>query len=134
MSHYTKVRTRLTDAETLVSALGRVGFPIVENHDEPQPLFGYQGDARPERAEVIVRRVHVGEHSNDIGFVQQSDDTFEAIISEFDQRHYDEAWLGRLTQQYGYVEAVHYADRYGYEIAEETSEADGTIRLALRRP
>ncbi|GGM48019.1 DUF1257 domain-containing protein [Dactylosporangium sucinum] len=133
MSHFTRVRTALRDAGLLANALGAAGFPAVEVHDEPQTLFGYHGDARPERAEVIVRRAHLGEASNDLGFRRTTDGTFEAIISEYDRRQYDEAWLGTVSQHYAHAATLRYAAANGFEVATEQRDADGTLRLTLRR-
>lgn len=133
MSHFTRLRTALKDADLLVAALRQHGFDTVESHPTAQPLYGYQGDVRPERAEVIVRREHIGALSNDIGFAKAADGSFQAIISEFDRSAYDEAWLTGLTQAYGYAAAVRYADQQGLQIVEDETAGDGTRRLTLRR-
>jgi hypothetical protein len=76
-----------------------MGFLDVEVHDTPQNLYGYQGDSRTDTAHVIVRRKYVGESSNDIGFLRNSEGVYEANISEFDRYNlkYDEEWLGKLS-------------------------------------
>ena len=134
MSHFTRMRTRLRDAGMLAAALAEVGYRQAEVHDEPQVLYGYRGDARPERAEVIVRRAHIGAASNDIGFARGPDGSFEAIISEFDRRRHDGRWLARLTQAYGHAAALKYAREHGYDVMADETERDGTRRLTLRRP
>jgi Holliday junction resolvasome RuvABC DNA-binding subunit len=94
MSHYTRVRTKLNDATLLVTALKELGYTAVEVHGEPHQLDGYQGDLRPEQAEVIVRRKYISSASNDIGFARQADGSFEAIISGYDaSRHNRKCWL-----------------------------------------
>ncbi|GAB1510405.1 DUF1257 domain-containing protein [Actinophytocola sp. KF-1] len=133
MSHFTRIRTQLRDAEVLAEALRAVGLPHVEVHDQPQTLYGYQGDARPEKAEVIVRREHIGAASNDIGFARRPDDTFEAIISDFDRRRYGRGWLTKLTHTYSYAATLRYAETHGYEVATDEVQEDGTRRLTLRR-
>ena len=131
MSHYTRVRTKLNDATLLVAALNELGYPAAEVHGQPQQLFGYQGDRRPERAEVIVRREHIGSASNDIGFARQADGSFEAI--GFDAHRHDAHWLDRLTQSYGHAAALRFARDHGYEVLTDASESNGTRRLTLRR-
>lgn len=136
MSHYTTLPTQIVDAHALIMALADLGFPAnkVETHAEPQQLYGYRGDERPERAHVIIRRKHVGFSSNDIGFVRGEDGAFHAIISEFDQLAlgYDDAWLQRLTQRYAYHVTLAELAQQGFTLAEETDRA-GTIHLRLRR-
>jgi Protein of unknown function (DUF1257) len=133
MSHFTRVRTSLRDAEVLAAALRRLGFAHVEVHEQPQTLYGYRGDARPERAEVVVRRQFIGTASNDLGFARQPDGTLEAIISAYDRRTYNAKWLAKLTQEYGHAAALSYAETHGYEVATNEVEQDGTRRLTLRR-
>jgi hypothetical protein len=133
LSHFTRIRTQLRDASVLVSALRAVGHAQVEVHDQPQTLYGYQGDARPERAEVVIRREHIGSASNDIGFARRPDGSFEAIISEFDRSRYDAAWLAKLTHSYSHAATLRYAEAHGYEVATDELAQDGTRRLTLRR-
>ena len=49
------------------------------------PLFGYQGDRRPETAELVVRRRQLGPASNDLGFAR-TPRGYVPILSEYDQR------------------------------------------------
>ncbi len=88
MSHFVQCQTQIRDRSALCRALEELGWADreIEVHAAPVPLYGYQGDERPERAEVVIRRQFVGEASNDIGFARQPDGTYLAIISEYDQR------------------------------------------------
>jgi hypothetical protein len=133
MSHFTTIKTQITDTEALVKALADVGFRKVETHPTPQALYGYQGDLRPESAEVIIRRQHISSLSNDIGFQRQADGTFEAIVSEFDRRRYSQDWLNQLTQRYGYHKLMTSAPAEGFTIEQEEVLADGTIRVVVGR-
>jgi hypothetical protein len=55
------------DRRLLLAALADVGYTEVEE-GEALPLYGYEGDRRPETAELLVRRRHLGRLSNDLGF------------------------------------------------------------------
>lgn len=133
MSHFTRVRTALRDPDLLVQALAAVGFTTVEAHDTPQTLYGYLGDARPDRAEIVIRRAHIGRVSNDIGFRRRDDGTFEAVISEYDRRRYDQPWLTKVARAYGHAAALRYAEDNGYEVDSDVLEENGRRRLVLRR-
>jgi len=135
MSHYSEVSIELTDAGCLVAALELLGFKgKVEVHREVQPLYGYQGDARPQQAHVIIRRQHVGRAANDLGFERQADGKYRIWVSEYDQAHngYNNAWVGRLKQAYGVEKAKAEAKKRGYRVSEQKQD-DGRIRLVLRR-
>ena len=72
------------DRRLLLAALEDVGYREVEE-GQALPLYGYHGDKRPETAEVVVRRKHVGSLSNDIGFTR-TQAGYVPILSEYDQR------------------------------------------------
>jgi uncharacterized protein DUF1257 len=133
MSHFTKLRTRITNADGLVKALADAGFKKVETRETAQHLYGYQGDVRPQTAEVIVRRKYVGQASNDIGFKRQADGTFEAIISEYDRKKYSQQWLDRLTQLYAYHVARAKLAEQGFDLVSEETREGGMVHLVLRR-
>jgi hypothetical protein len=133
MSHFTTLKTQITDVKALQAALADLGFPTVESHETAQPLYGYQGDARPQTAEVIVRRQYLGWLSNDLGFTRNSGGTFDAIISEYDRVKYSQEWLDRLTQRYAYHATRAKLEEQGFTLASEEQTKDGQIHLVLRR-
>lgn len=133
MSAYTVLQTRIVSAEHLVAALADLGFTRVEVHERPRPLVGWLGDARERTAEIIIRREHVGESSNDIGFARTADGSFEALVSEFDRQRFGAHWLGRLTQRYAYHVARDRLEAQGFDLVEEHAGQDQVIRLTLRR-
>jgi hypothetical protein len=133
MSHFTTMTTQITDAEALRTALADVGYHTVELHDEAQPLFGYRGDERADRAHVIVRREHIGRASNDLGFLHQDDGRYLAVISAYDRTRHDEQWVGRVTARHAYHLTARTLAEQGFDLTEETTERDGTVRMVLRR-
>lgn len=132
MSHFTRIKTKLVDADAIVAALADVGYPRVEVHAEAVPLYGYQGDLREQTAEIVVRRKHVGRASNDIGFKRQEDGTFEAIVSGYDRPQHGEPWLQKLTQRYAYHLVQREVREQGFTVIQEQTENEH-IRLVVRR-
>ncbi|MDI7266602.1 MAG: DUF1257 domain-containing protein, partial [Myxococcota bacterium] len=119
--------------DALVAALGDLGFQEVEVHGQPQHLFGYEGDVRPERAEVIVRRKHVGPLANDIGFRRTGGGSYEAVVSEYDQENgHGAGWRQRLLQRYGRHVAVANLRRKGFRVEREETR-EGKLHLVMRR-
>ncbi len=131
MSHYSKFQTKFADQACLCQALADKGFTTVEQHAEPVHLFGYHGDRRDDKANVVVRRHYVGSLSNDIGFLRQADGTYEAIISDFDRHKYGEEWLQSLAQRYALHATISSLTQQGYELAEMVEDANGNLRLVL---
>ena len=135
MSHFTAIQTQIRDVNALVKALEDIGFQDkLEIHETAQGLYGFQGDLRPETAEVIIRRQYLGAASNDIGFKKQEDGTYEAVISSYDRAYkYTQQWVNELTQRYGYHVLMATAPAQGFTIEEEETLEDGTIRVVVAR-
>jgi hypothetical protein len=115
MSHFVECQTEFRDPQALVAALVECGFAAdqIEVHQEFVPLFGYQGDIRPEQAHIVVRRQHVGGGANDVGWERQIDGTYRGWISEFDagvgpfahrreSARFNPAMQDRVKQEYAY--------------------------------
>lgn len=69
MSHYVECKTEFRDVQALAAALKACGFEAHQSelYQDAVPLYGYQGDLRPQKAHVVIRREHVGTAANDAG-------------------------------------------------------------------
>ena len=78
MSHYVECTPGFKDQQSLIEALVAAGFERshIEVHAETAALFGYQGDERPQRAHIVIRRQHVGQAANDVGGERLPDGTY----------------------------------------------------------
>lgn len=149
MSHYTTCKTKITDRQALIKALQDMGFSKehIQSHKEAKNLQGYAGDTRAQKAHVIIPRKHVGGAANDIGFVEQEDGTFGAIISDYDRRSnhcrqsqhtkgirsYDQKWLDKLAQRYAYNKIKSELSDQGFYLEEEREEG-GQLFLEVTTP
>ena len=115
MSHFVECETTFRDPQALVAALTECGFneSQIEVHEEEVPLYGYQGDERPQKAHIVIRRKHVGSGANDVGWEKQPDGSYTAWISEFDSgvgryssrsesAKFNQAMQNKLKQEYAY--------------------------------
>ncbi len=105
MSHYVECKPGFKDQQALIDALTAVGFDHdqIEVHAESAALYGYQGDERPQRAHIVIRRQHVGQAANDVGWERLADGTYLAWISEYDGRHrFNSEMQDRIKQEYAY--------------------------------
>lgn len=140
MSHYLDFKTVMTDPDALKRALTHMGTPIhpgglpesaIEVHGKPKHLYGYHGDKRSQTADIIVRRENVQNAANDIGFVKNSEGTYDAIISEFDRNKFGNEWMTRLSTYYNYEKSKIEleARKIPYE---ETKNEDGRLQLRCK--
>lgn len=130
MSHYLDIKTAITNKDALIKALIRKGFKAeqIEYHKDKDNLYGYQGDKRNQKANVIIRRKDVGQASNDIGFNQKEDGTFEAIISQYDSTRYNQKWLNEVGTFHNVENAKEAFAKNGWDYTESINE-EGKIQL-----
>ena len=132
MSHYTQLHVEFTDGECLRKALESLGFAgHVEVYSTAQNLYGYQGDLRAQKAHIIIRKKHVGQASNDLGFERQASGRFVAHVSDYDARKYDKAWFGKLKQAYTVEKTAKGVMKQGWNVFQKIKKADGTVQFVL---
>ena len=113
MSKYNRQKSTYNDRDCLVAALNEQGYTEVEVHEEAVNLIGYHGDTRPEKANVIVRRKHIGTAANDLGFVKEADGTYSAIVSDYDSRKHGAVWMTGLKKAYTEKRLIKHAAKNG---------------------
>jgi hypothetical protein len=137
LSKYVELRTTLNDEHYLVEALRELGYQP-EVCPEGKPLVGYLGDARAERAQIVIPRRQLDAASNDIGFARDEGGVYQAIVSEYDRGiGFDEAWLGRIAQIYKERQTMAVARAKGYvfkgkEVIETAQGKKIQLRFAVR--
>ncbi len=121
MSEYIQCKTKMKDKQALLEALEVMGYPanMLEINDTPVNLYGYHGDKRPEKANIIIRRKNIGSASNDVGFRKNADGTYEAIISDYDSRRFSKEWNKELARTYAEKLAVRQARSKGFEVTKK---------------
>lgn len=135
MSHYNTLSTKIKNRDSLVKALCKMGFKEdqIELHDNAQNLYGYQGDVREQKANVIIRRKNVGSASNDLGFFKSEDGTYQAIISDYDRNSgYNTKWQGKLEMHYGIEQSKKAFNANGWSY-KETKDTKDRIQLIGQR-
>jgi hypothetical protein len=101
MSAYVTLTTAMVDLECLLQALNLMGFPksnLVVT-DNPIQLQGYEGRQRPEVANVVIPRKHIGPSSNDVGFLA-TPTGYRLIVSEYDRGRFGQSWLLQVSNHY----------------------------------
>ena len=100
----------------------------VEVHDQAVALYGYQGDVRPQKANIVVRRNFVGGAANDVGWELQEDGTYAAQISDFDRHKHNQRWQDDLEMHYGVAQAKAAFSTEGWSY-QESLDSEGNVQL-----
>ena len=134
MSKFAQYSTVMNDAKCLKKVLEK-RFKEVEVHSAPTQLIDFQGkathylDESGDKAEIIIRRKHVGGAANDIGFTKDSSGNYKAIISAYDSSKHNQKWLDNLCKDYLVEKATSIMTEEGAELTESETLSNGSIRM-----
>lgn len=127
MSHFSQIKTKLRNLTALQAALTDVG---AEWKSGPEAVRGYQG--KTETAEVVIEQTN----GYDIGFKfnpETGDYELVADLQYWQQPLSVDGFLNRVTQRYAYHTVMSETARQGFQVAEQQTHQDGSIRLVLQR-
>lgn len=137
MSHFSTVKTKLTNRECLVQAL--VDLKLTPQvYETPQPLTGYYGSSQGQSAEVIVQG-HIISARADIGFRWNRKTSVYMVIHdkyETDRRLGEDFFTNKLMIAYGrrmvQAKAQELTEKLGEcNITEENNGTVQTLRLTF---
>ncbi len=94
------VTTPMWSQDHVLLALGQIGFPDAEAHEVPVGLESWRGLDLGVQANVVIRRDRLGPASDDLGFVRNSQGTFDAVIPEIHFFRCDRRWLEDLARRH----------------------------------
>jgi len=125
MSHFSQLKTQIRDLSVLESALSDLGVPWQAGR---QTLRGYQGSTAT--AEVVIPQ----DNGYDIGF-RWNGSSYELVADmQFWQMPWSvESFLQKVTQKYALKAVLSASQDQGFSVAEQTQQADGSVRLVLQR-
>lgn len=137
MSAYTEQKTQINDAECLKKALAEKGYTAdkVEEHEQAVPLVDFTGkqtkytDPAGDKANIVIRRRHVGGAANDVGFLKQKDGTYSAMISAYDKGKHNAAWMADLKKRYAIHKISKVAKQNGMSLLKKEETKNGGYRF-----
>lgn len=123
MSHFTRAKTKLTDARLIQKALARLDYEVSEG----TPVAGWRG--KTAKAEFKIKSK--GNSNYEIGFLSTS--AGYVVTSDWSMNGTNkEIFLRELSMAYGREAAVESLESQGFRIEEEHS-SHSTIRIVFRR-
>jgi hypothetical protein len=127
MSHFTRVKTQITDLPLLKRALLDLHYAILDK----AIVRGYKG--RHATAEVVVRPGG----AYDVGFVKDEDGSYNLLADWWGVKRAcglsEQTFLAPVLQRYAYHKVLDSVTAQGYQVVEETTSADQTVKLTVRR-
>ncbi|MGF1539270.1 MAG: DUF1257 domain-containing protein [Pleurocapsa sp.] len=125
MSHFSNIKTKIRNLDSLKAALNDVG---VDWKSGPREVRGYQGNTL--QAELVVEQ----SNNYDIGFSWNGNEyELVADLQYWQQPLTVEGFLRQVTQRYAYHTVVNETNNQGFAVTEQQKNQDGSIRLVVQR-
>ena len=125
MSHFTKIKTKLYNLETLKKSLSdlNIDWTVQTNN-----IRCYQNTTH--EAELVIQQ----ENKHDIGFKWNGVE-YELVtdLMFWSQDISVDRFLNRINQRYAYNSIIGVSEKEGFNFSQTETAEDGSIRLVLRR-
>jgi hypothetical protein len=130
MSHYSRVRTQFHNREALIACLHQLGHTV----ETDTAIRGHHGE---HHVDIAVKMRSGG----GIGFVQGADGTYDMVADWWGVAGTDERKMtqelsraaGAIQKEYAKQMVLSQAQKDGYEVVSQAEDADGTLRIVVRR-
>ena len=125
MSHFSKIKTQITDQSLLEEALTQAGCIILP---DKHTIAGFRGEEIP--VDICVT---LPKESYEIGFIL-ADGKYELAADWWGIHTTDQkSFLNRILQAYAYLSTLKALEKQGFRVANEEKNPQGEIKLVLRR-
>lgn len=122
MSHFTTIKVQIKNGETLHNCLQELGYKVECN----KKVRGYQGDKTD--AEYVIRQ----DNGYDLGF-RRNDEAYELVADFWGARINEKAFINSLMQKYAHKTLMASVQEQGFNLEEEETLEDGTVRVVVGR-
>jgi hypothetical protein len=125
MSHFTKIKTKLYNLETLKKSLSDLNIDWTV---QTTNVRGYQNTTH--EAELVIQQ----SNQHDIGFKWNGTE-YELVtdLMFWSQDISVDKFLNRVNQRYAYNSIIGVSEKEGFNFTKTETSEDGSIRLVLRR-
>jgi hypothetical protein len=125
MSHFSNIKTKIRNLTALKTSLTNLGIDWKEG---PRAVRGYQGQTLT--AEVVVEQAN----NYDIGFSWNGQEyELVADLQYWQQPLTVDGFLKQVTKGYALETILQESTKQGFQVAEQTNNQDGSIRLVVQR-
>lgn len=125
MSHFTKIKTTLTDLNLLEKSLNDLS--VIWNSDI-QLVKGYKNQKH--FANLVIKQ----SNGYDLGFTWNGLEYQLVVDLQFWQQPWSvDTFLDKVTQRYAYNSIIKITELKGFQAIQEVTQENGSIKLTLQR-
>lgn len=122
MSHFSTIKVQIKNGDTLHQVLQELGYQVERN----TAVRGYQGDTT--QADYVIRQ----SNGYDLGFRRNSEN-YELVADFWGARIDEKAFINSISQKYAHKTLMATVQEQGFNVEEEETLQDGTVRLVVGR-
>ncbi|WP_017294056.1 DUF1257 domain-containing protein [Geminocystis herdmanii] len=122
MSHFTTIKVQIKNGEILHKTLQELGYTVETNTN----VRGYQGIKT--KAEYVIRQ----NNGYDLGFRRQGDN-YELVADFWGAKIDQTKFINDISQKYAHYTLMEEVEKQGFNIEEEETLEDGTLRVVVGR-
>jgi len=125
MSHFTSIKTKLYNRETIETSLSDLNINWEANANV---VRGYKG--KKESADIVIRQ----NNNHDIGFKWNGKE-YELVtdLMFWNQEYSINKFLNQVNQRYAFNLITKVSEEQSFQYVEAENQQDGSIRLLLRK-
>lgn len=122
MSHFTTIKVQIKNGEVLHQTLQELGYQV----ECDTWVRGYQGDTT--QAEYVIRQ----SNGYDLGF-RGNGENYELVADFWGARINEQEFIHSINQKYAHNMLMHSVQEQGFNVEEEETLEDGTVRVVVGR-
>lgn len=122
MSHFTTIKVEIKNGEILHQCLQELGYRVERN----TYVRGYRGDRTD--ADYVIRQ----DNGYDLGFRRQ-EENYELVADFWGARISQQQFINSISQKYAHKTLMATVQEQGFNVEEEETLADGTMRVVVAR-
>lgn len=122
MSHFTTIKVQIKNGEILHQVLQELGYQVECNTQ----VRGYRGNTT--EAEYVIRQ----NNGYDLGF-RRIEDNYELVADFWGARINQQEFVNAISHNYAHKTLMATVQEQGFEVEEEETLEDGTVRVVVGR-
>lgn len=122
MSHFTTIKVQIKNGEILHQTLQELGYTVEYN----KKVRGYAGNKT--NAEYVIRQ----DNGYDLGF-RRTDETYELVADFWGAKIDQQGFVNSIMQKYAHKMLMTSVQEQGFNVEEEETLEDGTVRVVVGR-
>ncbi|NEP63158.1 MAG: DUF1257 domain-containing protein [Symploca sp. SIO2G7] len=122
MSHFTTIKIKIKNGEILHQVLQELGYQVECNTQ----VRGYRGNTT--EAEYVIRQ----NNGYDLGFRRTGED-YELVADFWGAKINQQKFVNAISQSYAHKTLITTVQEQGFDVEEEETLEDGTVRVVVGR-